>query len=539
MDSFKNSVKFDSLLKEYKTLEENIFISRISDIAEENIDLVINKIQDTLIKPEISIHLKYLLIKVIENLKNHKFLPLLASLLENEDRERIVWEILNAFASITTVESYKIIVGFFSKSENRNFIHKFKTYLKIYFKKKPLIYHYDIFYRNRGDIKNIESSGKFLIENLNETYVKDILPAIYSKYENISEEALKIIERRKGPLYFHSVDKLFIAKYKSSKMKYFKQMTRTLFENALVSPHKKKIVSKLYNYLNLLPEDKQNYYIIYLLKIDTARIIERAIDIYDELSVDDSLLFLNNLEKEVYSIYKFFIRGLLKEEVNENILLKIIKILIENEEFDFLFDSIEKQNGTRRELLINMIVETGYEGMSNYLIKFISLSEDNAIIFSAVGYLMNDNPDNFFDELKNLIFSGVDIRIKQKIIRNVKKFNDENIYEFMNLILENTIALKGLEKDFLLLAVALQEKVMFDGPFLEELLNRVLMMMEETEPKGIINYIYFFDSFKIKNRKQLELIINELKMVQKTLLKSTEYDDTVSMIYRLIKKLDA
>jgi len=538
MEPVKNSIKLDNLIKDYKLLDENIFISRVNDIAEDDLSLVLSKIQSVLSYSETGIHLKYLLIKVIENNKSKKFIPILTKVLKTENKERIVWETLNAFVNIPTIESYKTLVGFFSEPKNKYFLHKFNSYLKIFYKKSPIIYHFDIFYRNRGDVKNIDSSGKFLIEHLNEIYVKDLLPAIYSKYENIREEALKIFEKRKSSLYFHNIDELFIKQYKSCELKYFKQITRTLFENALVSPHKKKILMKLFNYLDSLNKEKRNFFIIQLLRLDTGKIINMAIDIYGKLSVEDKLIFLNNLDPDLYSIYKFFIRELLDDEIDEKLLLKIIKILIQNKENDLLFENIGKQNEKRKELLINMIVETGVKGISDYLSVFLLPTEKNSVIFLVVGYIMNDEPDKYFLDFKNLLFSGVELVIKQRILRNIKKFNDDNIVLFIDYILDNILILKGLEKDFLLLIISLQERNVFNENLSETILNKVLMIMEESDSDGIINFVYFFDSFKIVNNKQKKLIVDELKMIQKTLLKSTKNDNTVSMIYRLIKKME-
>ncbi len=63
-------------------------------------------------------------------------------------------------------------------------------------------------------------------------------------------------------------------------------------------------------------------------------------------------------------------------------------------------------------------------------------------------------------------------------------------------------------------------------------------MMEETDLKDIVNFIYFFDSFTVNTPEQKKLIVDELKMIQITLLKSPKNNTLVSMIYKLIKKID-
>jgi len=535
----KNSEKLNSIIKDYKLLEENIFIGRISDIALENKNLVISKLQAILDDDKTGIHLKYLIIKLTGILKYQKFIPILTKLLVKEDKDRMIGEILNSLSNIINIESYKTVTAFFSEPKNKIHLPKFNTYLKVFYGKSPLIYHFDVFYRERGDVNNIDISSKYLITHLEQTYVKNILPAIFSKYDNISLEALKILEKRPGTLFYKNIDELFKSRYKQCSQIYFRQMTRALLENSIISPHKKKLYIKLKNYLNELQGDKKSYFIMLLLKLDTKKILSQAVSIYNQLPIEDKLSFLNNLEPALYPIYGNFIRDLLIKEVNEDILIKVISIIMLNKEFDFLFEIAEKQRGVKREYFISMIIETGTGGLSHYMKSFLSLSESNTIIIFAIGYIMNDSPDTYYNEIANLLLSGVALEIKQRVLRNIKKFNDENTVKIINSILENKTVLKKLEKDFLLLIIVLQERELFDGKLLEFILNKVLLMMEEAEPEQIVNFIYFFDSFEVKNNAHKKLIIDELKMIQNTLLKSSKNDNLVNMIYKLIKKTNS
>ncbi len=65
MNRQNNIIKLDLLIKDYRLIEENIFIGRVTDIALEDKELVIAKIQLILKEPKTGIHLKYLLLIII------------------------------------------------------------------------------------------------------------------------------------------------------------------------------------------------------------------------------------------------------------------------------------------------------------------------------------------------------------------------------------------------------------------------------------------------------------------------------------------
>ncbi len=479
-----------------------------------------------------------MLLKIVGVLKFQSFIPLLSHLLNKEDKVRIISEILNSVTNIISIESYKLLVTFFSNPKNKNYLPKFNGYLKMFYAKSPLIYHFDLFYRDRGDVKNIELSTNYLINNLDETYVKDLLPAIYSKYKTISFEALRLFEKKPGSLFYNSINDLFLTKYEEDNL-YYKQLVKTLFNNVLVSPHKKKISVKLKDQLKILSHKRKNYFIVFLLKLDTETIINKALTIYKELEIDEKILFFNNLDANKYMFYTEFIKNKFIEEVNDKILLRIIFIFMINNEYEFVFHTTMKQKGARREKLLNLIIETGKKNLSDYFSKFLTLKEDNNILQNVIAYIMNDKPDVYYKDIISILFSGIDLKIKQKIIRSIKFFNTSNVKKVIKNILDQPNVLSFIEKDFLLMLISLQEKNTFDGLLLEQLLNYILKMMEEARQEDIINFIFFFDSFEFTKQEHKTLIIDEFKMIQKTLLRSPENDNLVSMIYKLIPKLDA
>lgn len=83
----------------------------------------------------------------------------------------------------------------------------------------------------------------------------------------------------------------------------------------------------------------------------------------------------------------------------------------------------------------------------------------------------------------------------------------------------------------------MNEKI-FDEELEQKVLNRILVMLEEAHFDDIINFIYFFDKYNINNVQDSRLIIDELRLIQNTLLKSSNDSDLVRMIHTLIRSIE-
>ena len=283
---------------------------------------------------------------------------------------------------------------------------------------------------------------------------------------------------------------------------------------------------------------RKTYFILHLLHLDMADLFEEALLIYPDLNLEEKVVFFDNLDNEKYPVYSQFIRNQIQHETKEEILFKIIRILLANREYDLIFDTAFRMKGTRREILVNLIIEAEESGLSQYFARFLSLTEMNAVLVASIGYIMSQEPDEFYVEIHKILFSGVERQIKQKIIRNIKHFNSRNRKRILRQILSHAIVLKGIEKDFLLMIIALQDEEILDASMLDKLLNKVLTMMEETDPENLVNFIYFFDSFKVNTDEHRLFIIEELKMVQNTLFRSNADDTLVNLIYKLVRKME-
>ena len=78
----------------------------------------------------------------------------------------------------------------------------------------------------------------------------------------------------------------------------------------------------------------------------------------------------------------------------------------------------------------------------------------------------------------------------------------------------------------------------FDEESEEKILNRVLVLMEEAPAEELVNFVYFFDKYEISRPEDSQLIIDEFRLIQNTLLKSSSEQNLVRMIHVLIKNIE-
>jgi hypothetical protein len=108
----------------------------------------------------------------------------------------------------------------------------------------------------------------------------------------------------------------------------------------------------------------------------------------------------------------------------------------------------------------------------------------------------------------------------------------------MKSVFKDIKVIDHFKKDFLLSLLGLLNEKKLDKEFEDMILNRVLIMMEESRIDDIIHFIYFFDKYEVSNIKDLGLIIDELRLLQDMILKSGRQDDLVRSIHVLIKNIE-
>ncbi len=532
---------FNMLLSDFNKVEERVFLDNINDFAEKNKEAVTKTYALLLMETNINIQLKYLVLKSMGELKYREFIPMIRQLLDRGDKVRIIQATIDCLVRINTMEAYKTIVLFLRENPATDFKMQVEEGLKELLNKNRLLYHFDVFYRDNrgGDIKGVEKSGEFLAKHLPETYVKDILPTLSSKFYDIRYGALQILENRPNPLYYIPIYNHFKSHAQSADEKFFQLLSQALVTNASLSKLSSQIFPSLKERLEELEGNKRLIFAIMLLKLDTPAMIAEIIEMYPRLDYAGKRLVFQNLDRRESGCYIDFLRRLLKEENTEDLPARIMEILINAREFEYIFQVIKDERLQRKEMLLEILLQYDPPDLQEHLKECIQSSQGgDHILYLSLEYLLRHTADDCFTLIKSILFSGAPHEIKTLIIRNIDKFSAYNRKVFMESVFKDIKVINHFKKDFLISLLGLLNERKLDKEFEDMVLNRVLIMMEESRIDDIIHFIYFFDKYEVSNIKDLGLIIDELRLLQDMILKSGRQDDLVRSIQVLIKNIE-
>ena len=530
--------EFDLLLTDFNKVEERVFIRNISNFAEVHKEVVIKTYSTLLKEKNINIQLKYLVLKSIGEMKYKEFLPMIRDLLKVEDKVRIIYEGIKSLVRINTLSSYKEIVLFLRDNAETDFTGQIEENLREFFDKNKLVYHFDIFYRQRGEARGIDKSSDFLIKYLPDECIKDIIPALAGGVYRIKYETLKILKNRPNSIFYTPIYNLFKATAKSTDDKFFLLLAEALVVNASLSKLAHKIFLALKRHLTELPGTKRKLLSISLLRLNTPAMIDEVITIYPHLSYNNKLLVFENLDREQYGCFLVFIRKLLTSENNDELLEKITEVLIYAKDYDYLFRVLDEERMLRKEKLLGIIMDFDPPGIDVYVKDYIHPNMSTKVIDLSMEYILRHAADDYYDMIKNVFFSGIASEIKTLIIRHINRFSPFNQKLFMESVFDDIKVIGRFKKDFLFSMLGVMNEKKFNKEFETLILNRILIIMEESRIDDIINFIYFFDKYEINNEEDMMLIIEELRMIQNTILKSSNKGDLARMIHVLIKGIE-
>jgi len=530
--------RFDLILADFNKVEERVFLRQIREFAELHRDVVIKTFTLLLKNQDLNIQLKFLVLRSIGELNYKEFIPVLQGVLTQSIKVQILYEALNSLSIMSSLPAYKVIVDFFQQTAEPEIQSKIEKMLREIFSRNHLIFHFDVFYRNRGGVPNIEKSSEFLIKNLPEENIKDLLPALNSHFYPIRFELLRLLKHRPNPLFYANIFYYFKENHKKVDEAMFLILSEALMANAVQSRARSKIFQKLKEYLGQFSGEKKSIFCLSLLKLDSRTMIPIISGLYPVLSFQRKMLMFDNLLPEDFMHYADFVHALLDKEPNETLLTRVIEILVKGKDFGYIFQVLDSQQGRRKEKFLDMVLEQDPPGLETYLRHYVSPSQNNRILALTLEYLLRHAADDYFDLIKGIFFSGVTVDIKVLIIRGVNKWNGLHQKIFMEEVFKDLVTINSFKKDFLFALLGVMNEKVFDMVFEEQILNRILIMMEEAAVEDIINFLYFFEHYETRDPKDSHLIVEELRLIQNTLLKSGGNDDLVRMIHVLNKKIE-
>jgi hypothetical protein len=533
--------EFELLLTDFNKVEERLFLNDIREFALENPEVVTKTYTRILKSKKLNIQLKYLVLKSIGELKYKEFIPLTKDALYNEDKVRVIIEAVNALLAIGDLPAFKVVVDYINHHKDADYRETLEKIIRTVFSKNQLLYHYDLFYRKRAQVTALEKSSEYLINHLPDEYIKDILPALSSRHYNIRFELLRILKHRPNPIYYPNLYHYFKEHYQTVDESFFLILCETLIINAYHSKARSKIYQKLKEHVAFLHGHKKTLFCITLMKLNTSELIHFVASIYSDLNFQNKMLVLDNFNPPEQSHYIGFVRDLVKNEHNEVLLARIIKLLVTSHDFQYLFTTLDKESGVRKIKILNMILEeVALESIdiSDYIRPYIIPIQANKVLHLALEYQLKHAANIDFDLILGIFLSGVTADIKTLIIRNVKKFERANQRKIMEAIFKDMTVVRALKKDFLFSLLGVLNDKVFDEELEEKILNRVLVMMEEAHFEEIVNFVYFFERYEINNYKDGQLIIDEMRLIQNTLLKSSNDNELVKILHVLVRKIE-
>ena len=301
---------FEVILLDFNKVEERFFLRDIRDFAENHSDVVIKTYGKLLRKEDLNIQLKYLVLKSIGELKYTELIPVVRDLIQVEEKIRITIEAINSLVAMNNLSSFKVVLDFLMKNKTAEFIDTVEKKARSVYSKNPLLFHFDVFYRKRGQISGIEKSSEYLIQNLPDDYIKDILPALGSRYRKVRIELLRILKHRPNPIYYPNVYHYFKENIGTSDEELFLALAEALTVNAALSKSRIRIYQKLKGHVTEMRGNKKILFSIALLKLNTRELIHFISGVYPNLNHDLKLLVLNNFKQEDFIDYMEFVRKL-------------------------------------------------------------------------------------------------------------------------------------------------------------------------------------------------------------------------------------
>ncbi|MGE5340766.1 MAG: hypothetical protein ACM3SY_04715 [Candidatus Omnitrophota bacterium] len=530
--------QFDFILANYSKKEEILFLKDIRDFAENHRETVIQTFGVLFKDPGLNIQLKYLLLKSVADLRLNECAPMIREVLTQETRVQIIHMAINTLAAIGSFSAYRVLVDFYFKNKPTDLAERAEKGLRELFKRNSLAFHFDVFYRNRGNILHIQKSSENLIRRLPDDYVNDLVPCLTSEFLPIRYETLRILKHRPNAAFYSPIFQFLNANFQAIDEDSFLLASETLIVNAAVSKAKNQIFQKLKNFVPKLDGTRKVIFCIHLFSLNNRELIHYIQAVYPHLPIELKRMVLRNLDPKEYTVTRDFLRGLMTRESNDDLLSEIIAILMRFREFQFLFETVDADPGPKKYKLLLTILENYPRAIDRFIKNYVTPTQDKRVLLLCIEYLIKNYADKYFALIKSVFFSRVTLEIKSLIIRNVDKWKPSNQKIFMDLLLSSLAAIRGLTKDFLLSLLGTINRKLFDETEETKVLDQILVLMEESSGPDIAHFLYFFETYTIRTPEDKDLIIDELRLIQNTLLKSQEDQNLVRLIHVLIKKIE-
>lgn len=527
-----------SLLERFNRLEEEPFLRALGEVVAAERAAAAAEFAVLLGAAEISVQLKYLLLKGIQSFPGDDFLPAVERTLASETRARLILESLTALWRIGSIPAYKSLARFAASPSAAPLAERVQEARRQFLERHPLVYHFDVFFRRRAEVKNPESSANYLAEHLADEYFRDILPAVESPEESLAAAALLLLRRRPQPAVLPFVVRFFRTRAAALAPLLFRRAAETLTTLARSSPIRDAVFSGLSEMLPRLDEEKRRLLSILLLQLDTAAQMAVLAQHYDGFSLEEKLLFLDSFDLDQAPRFLDFARRLLRSEDHPDLLRRIVRWLEAGRDWEHFFRQAAAATPARRKCLLGLVLENSPAGIAAFLTPYLEHPDDDALLLSVVEYILEHEANSHFDSLFRILHGGAGDDVKDRIAARVGVFSAENGQRIIRSLVEERRGGAAAARRALYTILRFREMVQADPKWEEWLLDRILVRMEEAESEALVHYVHFFDKYRFPRPEQTALIVAELKLIQNTLLRSSDPQQLVKTIHLLIHRLE-
>jgi hypothetical protein len=525
----------------YQQKNEIQFIDYCKNYYANEPDNIANALRQILRTDNLNLQLKFLLFKLIGDIKIIKLIDLLLDEINTNQNlnqnHKIYIQAFHSLSQIQPMKSYLLIQETISTLHDHYLLKKFDQEIRFLYSIDPVIFHYDVFYRKKFTQKTIRNSTNYLIDHLEDHLIVDLAKRVNENSELLQNEIWFILKHRPQiQLWEFALDSFFKNLYHCTDYT-FLLMSDTLLRTAFLNNKSNWLFQSLIALLPTLPETKKQIMLISLIQLNPEEIIYLLDKQYPSFSLDEKLQVFENFKHIQSENIENFILKTLKTENIKIVLEKIIQLLISHQLLGLLLNTLNEFPQNRKIVLLKIIVDLSPAGIDHFFLNMLNNSYSDDEIILAAEYLIHNYADKYFDSFFKIIKNDGRYDIKSIIFKNITAFSKNNIQK---LFLEfcNTDTLLTLPvHEFLTIVEKVTSFIVLESEIEEKIIDKILVLMEEASLDTIKYFLDFFQNYRIKSAKTSLLIVEELRMIQRTLFNTINASDYGRVINSLIQRI--
>ncbi len=524
------------LQKNYQEDEEQ-FIKESSAIIAENCQQIASLIKESYLQEE-NILRRYLLLKAVGRSKCLQLMPFLEEVVLQEKRKRLQQEALQAMLQINPLRAYLIFLRI-KKLSSSDLAQRIDFLVNELLKNK-LVFYFDFFYQQRVKSEaEMNVAVDFLKQNMAPEFLPELLFLLNGTNFFLISYLLRLLAARPLNIATMVIFRFISNNYRSISRELFIQAVDSFVACAEKCEFLEKYPAKIEALLKKMPREEFICFQLQLLKVGYLMPRLDLKKFYSALNSDQKIKFLKNSS---LSVIKYVIKEIeqdFQQESDEQFLQLAAQKILEVGKKDSLHSFFIQLNDlNQKRAALAALLEKPAEDDIALLEKHFHYQQPVAILEVYIDETVKQGITSFIKPMQR-VWCEIDGEQKlQLIIRRFNKLKSPHLEEFIRVIFADRRKLARLTDELLIALIPLFQKETGLPLELQEIvLNQILVLMEEADFEQLINFIHFFDAVVISAESLRLLIVEELRLIQNTILKSRGNDDLIGRLHFLINKI--